>query len=400
MYPLPALKDGTRTLWGDGRGKTLVVVAAGWGLTIGGRMIYPVLLPHLRNAYDFGLSTAGVLLTVLFFAYAVGQLPSGILADRIGEAKTLVLSMGISAGAILLIVTATSTPFLFFATAVFGFGVGLYAIARFTALNNLYSEHFGTAIGVTNSASEIGQALLPPAAGFVAVAIGWQFGFGFTIPLFVLVAGALWITVPERPETDASAVETLSLETGRYVISQLSQPSIVLATTIFVLGISVWQAFTGFYPTYLVEVKGLSTTVAGTIFGLYFALSALVHPISGTIYDRRGLRHTFLLVAVSVVALAALPFVEGTWSLAAITVPLSSLLAFGTATESYLVDALPEDMEGTGFGVLRTVSFGLGAASPVVFGAAADRGFFDEVFLSLAVAAGVMILLAVRISDA
>lgn len=361
--------------------------------------MYPILLPHLRSAYGFGLSTAGVLLTVLFLAYAVGQLPSGILADRIGEAKTLVLSMVFSAGALAAIIAAGSTPLLFVSTALFGFGVGLYAIARYTALSNVYSEQLGTAIGVTNSASEVGQAALPPVAGFVAVAIGWRYGFGFVLPLFILVAMALWLTVPEHSNAEANAVETLSLETGRYVLSRLSQPSIVRGTSIFILGISVWQAFTGFYPTYLVEVKGLSTTAAGAVFGLYFALSALVHPISGTIYDRWGLRYTFSLVAVAAVALAALPAVEGLWALAAITVPLSAFLAFATATESYLVDALPADMEGTGFGLLRTVSFGFGAASPLLFGSAADRGFFDELFPVLAAVACLMVLFAVRLPE-
>ncbi|ADB62697.1 major facilitator superfamily MFS_1 (plasmid) [Haloterrigena turkmenica DSM 5511] len=397
MSYLPQAKEKLRGLRQDGRGRILLTVATGWGLTIGGRMVYPVLLPHLRSAYGLSLSSAGVLLTVLFAAYAIGQLPSGVLTDRIGEVATLVVSMGVSAAAIVLIVTAGSTLFLYASTAVYGFGIGLYAIARFTALDNVYSEHFGTAIGVTNSASEIGQAALPPVAGFLAVALGWQYGFGFTVPLFVLVACALWIYVPQRSPTETNADDALSLETGRYLCSQLSQPSIVRGTAIFVLGISIWQAFTGFYPTYLVEVKGLSSTAAGGVFGLYFALAAFVHPISGTIYDRWGLRYTFLLVGVSVVALALLPVVEGLWSLVALTVPLSALLAFGTATESYLVDALPDDVAGTGFGLLRTISFGLGAASPVLFGAAADRGFFDEVFLLLAGLAGLMVLLATQI---
>lgn len=362
-------------------------------------MIYPVLLPHLRAAYGLDLSSAGILLTVLFSAYALGQLPSGILTDRIGEVTTLILSMGVSAAAIVLIVTADSTVFLYVATAVYGLGIGLYAIGRFAALDNVYSEHFGTAIGVTNSASEVGQAALPPVAGFLAVAVGWRYGFGFTVPLFVLVACGLRIYVPVRPATETNAADALSLETGRYLLSQVSRPSIVHGTAIFVLGISIWQAFTGFYPTYLVEVKGLSSTTAGGIFGLYFALAAFIHPVSGTIYDRWGLRYTFLPVGVSAVALALVPVVEGTWSLVALTVPLSALLAFGTATESYLVDALPDDVAGTGFGLLRTISFGLGAASPILFGAAADRGFFDEVFLFLAALAGLMVLLATQIPD-
>jgi len=69
-------------LWSGGRGKVLTAVAGGWFLSVGVRMIYPVMLPSLRSAYGLNLTTAGLLLTVLFLAYAFGQFPGGVLADR------------------------------------------------------------------------------------------------------------------------------------------------------------------------------------------------------------------------------------------------------------------------------------------------------------------------------
>lgn len=385
------------SLWGDGRGRVLLTIAGGWALTIGGRMIYPVLLPYLRRAYGFGLSTTGVLLTVLFLAYALGQLPGGLLADSVGEKTTLVASMLVSAGAVVLMITVRSTLFLALATTVFGFGIGLYAIARFTALRNVYPDTFGTAIGITNASSEIGQAVLPPVAGVLAVSAGWQFGFGFTIPLFAVLAVAIWVVVPERSTEETEAVETFSVETGRYVLSALRQQSVVLGVVVFILGISIWQVFTGFYPTYLDEVKGLSPTTASFVFGLYFALAALMHPLSGRIYDRWGVRQTFVVVVGSIAGFVALTVVEGVWAIVGVTVLLSMFIAFATAMESYLVETLPDDIEGTGFGVLRTVSFALGAFSPVVFGSLAERGYFDELFLVLAVCTCGMVLIATRL---
>lgn len=392
-----SLRRSAENLSSDGRGKVLATVAGGWGLTIGVRMIYPVLLPHMRNDYGLNLTVAGLLLTVLFIAYAIGQLPGGILADRIGESTTLTASMLISAVAVLFVVIAESPIILFAATGVFGFGVGLYAVARFTALSNIYHEQFGAAAGITNSASEAGQAIFPPIAGFLAVTVGWQAGIGFTIPIFLLLAVVLWTIIPERAPDETSAVDTMSLQTGRYIVSALREPSIIYGTFVFVLGISIWQSFTGFYPTYLVEVKGLSSTVASVLFGLYFGASAVIHPISGTIYDRLGIRYVFLLIAISAVAMVTLPFVGGVVALTIISILLSTLISFGTAIESYLVNALPEDVEGTGFGILRTVSFAVGAVSPIFFGVAADKGHFDEAFLLLAASIGALVLFGVRI---
>ena len=386
-----------RRLQSGGRGKLLLAIAAGWGLTIGTRTIYPVLLPHLRTSYGLTLTGAGALLTVLFVAYALGQLPGGVLADRIGERATLTLSLLLSSVALLLIVLARSSVVLFLVTALFGFGVGFYAIARFTAIAAIYPEGYGTAVGLTNAAPELGQALLPPVAGLIAVTIGWQYGFGFAIPLFVLIAVALWVTFPAHSADDRTAVDTFSFETLRYIARELRNPQVVLATLVLILGISIWQAFTGFYPTYLIEEKGLSPLVASILFGLYFGATALIHPISGVIYDRWNIRYTFLIVGISIPALLVLSLTESVVVLVVISVLLGTFLCFETATESYLVTALPSDIEGTGFGILRTIIFATGSISPILFGAVADRDLFDELFILLAVFALVMILVATRL---
>ncbi len=380
MSWVASLKSTGVALWSDGKGMILLAVAGGWGLSVGGRMIYSVLLPNIRRTYDLGLATAGLLLSALFFAYAVGQLPGGLLADRVGERVTLVCSMFLSAVAVGLVVLSNSVEFLFGATVVFGLGIGMYTVARFTALSNVYSDRFGTAVGLTNGTAEVGQALLPPLAAFIAVTVGWQLGFGFTIPLFLLLAVALWLFVPVRSDDRSQAADSLSLDTGLYILGKLNSPRVRTGTVVFVLGIAVWQAFTGFYPTYLVEVKGLSTTTAGIVFGVFFALSALMHPVSGFIYDRWGVKRAVALIAFSVAGFVALPFVGGVGPLLLTTLLLSVLLVFPTALEAYLLNSIPEDIEGTGFGVLRTFVFAISALSPLLFGWFAEFASFDAVF--------------------
>jgi len=61
--------------------------------------------------------------------------------------------------------------------------------------------------------------------------------------------------------------------------------------------------------------------------------------------------------------------------------------------------SLTDEIQNTGFGTLRTSYLLVGAMSPVVFGAIADRGFFDEAFFLLAVITGLTLLLATRLPD-
>ncbi|MFC6719643.1 MFS transporter [Natrialbaceae archaeon GCM10025810] len=369
----------------DGRGTILVAVATGWFLSIGVRLSYPVLLPHLRETYEFGLTTSGFLLTSLWLAYALGQLPGGVLADRLGEGNVLVLSTLVSAGALGLVAVAGSAPVAFLATACFGFGTALYGVARFTILSDVFPNNDGTAIGITMAAGEVGNALLPLAAGAIATAVGWQYGFGLAVPTFLVVALLLRAVVPARTSGETSAVDDLSLEAGRYVATQLRQPAIVVVTAIQILTYFVWQGFTGLYPTYLIEIKELPEGTATALFSTFFALGIVVQPLTGRIYDRFGIRRSLpAVLAVIVVALVALPFLEGFWPLVGGTVLLSSILGYGTMTLPYMTAAFPEDMKGTGLGFLRTFYMTIGASSPALFGVLADNGYFDEGYFVLA----------------
>lgn len=384
-----------KALRSNGRGPILFSIASGWFLSIGVRTVYPALLPFLRVSYELDLKRAGLLLSVLWVAYAFGQLPGGVLGDHIGEGSTMVISSILSAGTIFVVVISEIVPVLFGATILFGLGTALYGVNRFTALSDIYPEQTGTAIGVTMAAGDIGNSLLPPVASLLAAALAWQFGLGFVVPLFVLAAVALLVTVPGRTSQSVSAVNTLSIEMVRYIISQLDQPSIIRGTLILILGASALLAFTSFYPTYLVEVKGLSTTMAAGLFGLFFALGVVIKILSGWAFDQFGVRRSLpLVLGMAAVGLFVLPIVEAFWALVGVTALVSGLLGNGTIMFSYLTTELSSDVQGTGLGVLRTIIFAIGAVSPVLFGALADRGFFDEGFMML----GCLVILIVLIT--
>jgi len=313
---------------------------------------------------------------------------------------TLSVSALISAVTLTFVVTARSPIILFAATALFGFGTALYAVGRYTVLTRLYTDRLGAANGITAASQDAGQSIMPPIASVIAAATLWQYGFGFAVPLFLLFAAALWLIVPPLPSEPSKQDTGFSVDTLRTLSTELRQRSVIYATAVLILGLLVWQAFTSFYPTYLVDEKELSTTAASLLFGAFFALGILIKPLAGAAYDQFGIRRSLTIVATGpTIGLIALPYVQRLWTLAIVTVLVSTLLGFATVVEPSLLSSLPEDVRGTGFGVLRSIAFTIGATSPALFGAAADRGFFDEVFIFLSVLASGMIVLAFRIPE-
>ncbi|AGB38991.1 MFS transporter [Natronococcus occultus] len=393
MSRLDSIRRELAGLWAGGTGKTLLAIALGWGLLNGTRMIYPVLLPYFSAEFDLTLSTAGLLVTLIWLGYAIGQVPGGILADRHGERSVLVASVSMVVVGVTVVLFAPNAAVLFGATALVGLGHSQYPIARITALSELYPDRIGRVLGVTMASGDVGQTVLPPIASVLAVAVAWRLGLGFVLPLLCVTAVVIWLTLPAPDPEDGDA----SSENLRYVIRELRSPVLAIMGVILFLFIFVWQTFSAFYPTYLVEQKGLSSTVAGVLFGLFFAVGVVVKPIAGMAYDRVGLRGSLPLILLgSVVGLALLPFVDGFVGLVGVTVLASTMLGSGAITQSYLAEIIPAEIQGTGLGVIRSSASVLGASGPVVFGVIAERGYFDAGYLLLALIVGAGTLLTLR----
>ncbi len=383
--PVAGITSTLSELARDGRGWILLLVAGGWFLSLGVRLTVPALLPYLREAFSLGLTGAGLLVSVLWIAYALGQLPGGILSDRLGEGRVLFASTAICGVLVALVALAWSPIVLFGAVALFGFATAFYGPVRFTILSDIYERRDGTAIGITLSAGEVGNAVLPATAGIVAAAATWRLGFGLTVPLFALVALGILIHVPSRTSGETSAVDDLSVETLRYVLRAIGQRAILLVTAVQLLVFFAWQGFTGFYPTYLVEMKGLAPSTAALLYGFFFAAGILVQPLAGAGVDRFGAKRTLpVILVVGVVGLGALPVIDSLAGLVAVTLLLSGMIGVTPITQTFLANALPTDMKGTGLGLLRTGFMLLGATSPTIVGVLADAGYFDEAFVLLA----------------
>lgn len=392
-------KREVTALWGNGKGISLAGVAVGWGLLNGTRMVYPIIIPDLEIAYGLSLAVSGLLVSVLWFFAAIGQLPGGMLADRYNERALMATSTVIVAAALGLVITSSSAVVLFLATAIWGLGHSLYPIARITFLSNLYSGRLGSALGVTMATGDIGQTVLPPIASTLAAAVAWQAGIGFVTP-FLLLAGIVIAATSAPQSTRARASTSQSISDTLGVFTELRTPSIGLMTGILFLYMFIWQSFTAFYPTYLIRVKGLSSSTASVLFGFFFAVGVLVKPAAGAAYDRIGMRKSLVGILLPAVAgFFLLPLLDTVWFLVGITALISTMLGTGAVTQSFLADSFSDEMQGAGLGVVRTVSASLAASGPVIFGIIADHGYFDQGYLALAVIMAVVIGLTVWMPD-
>ncbi|WP_254547023.1 MFS transporter [Halomarina pelagica] len=393
-----SVREVVSQLRGEGRGWLFLAVTLGWLLSIGTRLVFPALLPRIRVGLGLDLTGAGLVLTALWIAYAVSQFPGGLLGDRVGERATLAASTVVSTVGVAIAALAPDVGSFVAGTVVFGVGTGLYSTTRMTIMSDVYPRVTATAIGLSQAAGNVGTAVLPVVAGLLAAtALGWRGGLGVIALPFAATAVGLWLTVPQRTHPVVSADDGRSIRTA--LAGVLRPVPLLVAGMMFTMSL-VYQGFTSFYPTYLVTAKQLPDGTAAALYGLFFATGVVVQPLAGAASDRLGTKTTLLAATlVTIGALALLPVFDDAVALAGVTVLLGVQLGFWPVANAHAIAVLPDTVQGSGFGLIRTAYLVLAAGGPVLVGSLADAGLFDEAFLLLAGVATVALLLGTRLPN-
>lgn len=399
MFSQQSPRDMLSELASDGRGWVLFTVALGWFLSFGVRLVFPAMLPYLMGQFGMSLGLAGFLITALWLAYGVGQLPGGMIGDYIGARTTLTVSTAVAGLTVVIVSVSTHLWMLFAGTVFFGIATAPYGPVRLVVLSTTYPSYDGTAIGLTFAAGNLGTTVLPIFATILATYVAWYVGFVFVVPFFAVAAVGLWLKVPTETDEQEISEVVVSLSFLRHVLSATTKRPIILAAGVSMFGGFVYQGLTGLYPTYLVDVKGLSPSLAATLLGVLFATGMVYQAFSGVAVDRVGPGATLvILLVVASTALFALPFVDSFTGLALLTVVLSCLLGYQPVVQTHLAGSLPAGVKGSGLGLIRTIAFMVGATGPVTVGMFAEWGFFDEAFLLLGGVTILGLLLSVRLS--
>ena len=385
-------------LWRDGRGWLLVLVAVGWLFVLGTRFVFPALLPWLKTEFTLSNARAGLVITAIWLAYAAMQFPSGTFTDRINERSILVASVLVTTVSVL-VLSLTTTFLVFFAGCVlFGLGTGLYGPPRVIVLSNTFSQRDSMAIGLTFAAGSVGSAALPFVAGVLASRFGWRSGFVVLVVPLAVIAVGLWLVIPRRTSAVTSAAEKSAHEAIDRVTTAVADPTILLAWLSISLSLFVFQGVSAFLPTYLIATKGLDVTTAATLFGVFFASGAIAQPIAGSLADRYGRGRILAVIAgFGTLPLAALPFVRGLLPLTVLSAVLGTRLGLGPINNGYIVAALPDDVQGTGYGLVRTFHMAIGSTGSIVVGTLADVDLFHEAFLGLAGISALLVVVYLRL---
>ena len=228
-------------------GVGLVLLAAGGTLaiTMGARQSMGLFLGTMNTSTGLGLASISL-------AFAFGQLwwgltqPfAGMVADRIGTARVLLLGITLVAIGTALTPFMTTTVGLIFAIGVLsagGAGMAGPSVLMAAATRLIPPEKRGMATGIVNAGGSFGQFLFAPIAQAITSAAGWVVALQSLAVMTLLALPAAWVLRGNALQSAAAAgAAPVKTQTTREAVSEaVSNRSFQLLTIgFFVCGFHV-----------------------------------------------------------------------------------------------------------------------------------------------------------------
>jgi FSR family fosmidomycin resistance protein-like MFS transporter len=238
-------------------------------------------LPSIRSELALSESLAGIIASLQSLAGVLAIL-GGALSDLFGKTRLVSLSLLIMGLGALLVSGSPSALILGTSFFILGAGTGFFEASVNAFISDIFSEKRGMAINLLHIGWNIGSALGPVLAAYIALSYGsWRLGYLIIFPLLLIsfIASSI-IGVKLGKSGSITSHEPRSMK-HKQVLSILPLMMIPFLIVANQLGITAWL------PSILSD-QGASLIEASLAVGLFWALSGLGRLLWAPFIDRIG----------------------------------------------------------------------------------------------------------------
>jgi sugar phosphate permease len=159
-----------------------------------------VVSTDLQIAFGVSATSIALLSSVYFYAYAIMQLPSGILTDGLGPRKTVCIFTLMAAAGALLTGIASTFELVVAGRLLIGIGVSMIYIPTMKILASWYRENeFASLAGILLAIGNLGALSAAGPLALVSSVLGWQQVFIIVGAITLILAISAWIIIRDRP---------------------------------------------------------------------------------------------------------------------------------------------------------------------------------------------------------
>lgn len=362
-----------------------------WFAIRGSRILLAPVVPGIRETFGVTNGAVGGIVTAMTVGYALTQFAGGVLGDRFGERRVIVLALLASgAGSLSMALAPSFVAFGVFAL-VLGGGGGLYRAPAESFLEATFTDADAVISG--HAAGGAVAGILTPS---VAVALtgwgGWRWAVAVGGVAAVVVGVPFW-AASRRARPGETDHEWPGVATMR---AFFTSRAMVYTTALGTLGTFAFEAFLTFFPTFLTAYGEFTPETAGIAFGVASAAAVVGLFAAGRIAGR-WLSRDATLVAVfgsktlGVGILLAAPNGPIAW-LGVIALGVG--LSWSGLVAARFLDVAADEGRGSTLGLHKSVGLLAGSSGSLVVGRVADAFGWDVGF---ALVGGVPLIVAVSL---
>ena len=376
------------------RGRVLLgtITAAHFAHHTSNSLLNP-LLPLIRDTFALSYAQSGFAVSAYALSLGFSNGPIGLLADRIGSRKVIVVGLMLTGLVSAVLAQAGDYGQLLVLLIALGIISGTYHAPAAALIARSFSPRVrGAAMGFHITGGHLAFFAAPLLAAYLATATGtWRTSYLLFAIVPIVLGVVLWLVA--APDRRARAVGDIWAPFREIRTVMRTIGPLVSLSVAFQVGISAMFAFLALY---LVDARGVSPALAATAFGFTQLIGVVGSPAGGWLSDRLGRRTPILIslgaIGPSVYLISVVPN-------ELLVLPLIVFgLAFsmrGTATEVLVMDTAPADRRGAVLGAYYLAAQPIGGIATPIFGAIAGVIGIAAAFSAIGLMLAAMSLVAV-----
>lgn len=265
---------------------------------------------YVKADLNLSDSQANIFPSLVFFWFLIFSVPTGILMNRIGRKKTVLLSLIVTFVSLLLPIFGDSYGLMLCSFSLLGIGNALMQTSLNPLLSNIISgDKLASSLTFGQFVKAIASFLAPYIAMWGATCTIPQFGLGWRVlfPIYMVIAilAILWLSATpieeEKPDKASGFVDCLKL---------LGNPFIILCFLGIMCHVGIDVGTNTTAPKILMERLGMTLDEASFATSLYFIFRTIGCFSGAIILQKVSSKLFFIISVICMLAAMVLLFVS------------------------------------------------------------------------------------------
>ena len=265
---------------------------------------------YVKADLNLSDSQANIFPSLVFFWFLIFSVPTGILMNRIGRKKTVLLSLIVTFVSLLLPIFGDSYGLMLCSFSLLGIGNALMQTSLNPLLSNIISgDKLASSLTFGQFVKAIASFLAPYIAMWGATCAIPQFGLGWRVlfPIYMVIAilAILWLSATpieeEKPDKASGFVDCLKL---------LGNPFIILCFLGIMCHVGIDVGTNTTAPKILMERLGMTLDEASFATSLYFIFRTIGCFSGAIILQKVSSKLFFIISVICMLAAMVLLFVS------------------------------------------------------------------------------------------